>query len=476
VCKLKSLQILVVALSVAVLIGLAAVLYWVLNRPNLTLESPVGGETWQPDSTQQIRWRPRGRVQTVLIEVSTEDGAFQRIGLAPGDSGMYTWRAPATPASNVRVRISSADDAKVNAVSAPFRIGEAVGATGGPINVTSPEAGAQWPVNAQRNISWTATGVTEDLALSYTTGGDYVAIQTVPAQPGTFAWVVPNTPSNSARVRISSTISPGISATSSLFSIVGAQPSLALTSPQGGEIWPVGSTQNIRWTSTSASGNVRLSWSFDGGPSRVISDAVPISVQTYAWTLEPICQPFTENARITVESLAHPGLSATSPQPFTISTPALRADASTCLPQGRCYLTNDPAISTAGYQNGTVSAPWLLTGQEAVAGPIQEAALQEFRWALYEPLVCDRLGDGPYELIMVLCTGAQCTTNRCQFVYDAQGGVGVTCFSPEPGLPAGWGVALPFPYVLTGGLLVGALLIAAGVYLRLRARSVAGVG
>ncbi|MBN1135063.1 MAG: hypothetical protein JXM73_00660, partial [Anaerolineae bacterium] len=249
-----------------------------------------------------------------------------------------------------------------------------------------------------------------------------------------------------------------------------AQPSLALTSPQGGEIWPVGSTQQIGWTSTNASGNVRLSWSFDGGPARVISDTVPISAQAYAWTVEPICKPFSENVQVTVESLAHPGLSATNPQPLTISTPALRVDAGTCLPQGRCYLTNDPAIGSGGYQNGTVSAPWLLTGQEAVEGAAQDLALEEFRRALYEPLLCDQLGNGPYELVIVLCTGAECTTSRCQFAYDAQGQVMVTCFPKEPALPAGWGVALPFPYILAGGLALGALLIGAGLYLRRRGR------
>ena len=467
-CRLKSFQILLIALSIAILIALAAVVYRVFFWQRLDLESPVGGAAWAPGQEVPIRWSARGGIQTVRLEYSIDGGAYQAIGQAPAESGVYTWTAPNVQSLGVRVRVSSVDDADVGDVSAPFAIGSVAAQEA--LNLTSPEAGAQWPVGSQRAISWSAPGVTGDLSLSYTIGAEYMAIGTAPAQAGTFAWIVPNTPSNSARVRIGSTITPGISATGSMFSIVPAQPSLALTSPQGGEIWPVGSTQQIGWTSANASGNVRLSWSFDGGPAQVISDTVPIGAQAYAWTVEPICKPFSENVQVTVESLAHPGLSATNPQPLTISTPALRADAGACLPQGRCYLTNDPAIGGGGYPNGTVSAPWLLTGQEAVEGAAQDLAILEFRRALYEPLLCDQLGNGPYELVIVLCTGAECTTSRCQFAYDAQGRVIVTCFPKEPALPAGWGVALPFPYILAGGLALGALLIGAGLYLRRRGR------
>ena len=477
-CRLKSFQILVSALSIAILIALAAIVYRVFFWQRLRIESPVGGAAWAPGKVYPIRWSSSGRIQSVRLEYSTDGKSYQAIGQVLAESGVYAWTVPMIRAPGARVRISSVDNADVKAVSGPFSIGNITSLE--VMRLISPEAGAQWPAGSQRTISWTAPGRTEDLSLSYTFGGEYVAIEIVPAQPGAYAWFVPDTPSNNARVRLSSTITSSISATSSIFSIVPAQASLALTSPQGGEIWPVGSTQSIQWTSVDARGDVRLMWSFDGGPARDIGGPVPMSAHTYAWTVEPICKPFSENARITVESLAHPGLSATHPQPFTISTPALRANASVCLQRGRCYVTNDPAISAAGsaydsgaYRNGTSLTPWLLTGSEAVEGPDQDLALLEFRWALYEPLVCDQLGNGPYELIAILCTGAQCTTSRCQFVYDQQGRVIVSCPPKEPGLPSEWGVALPFPYILTGGLLLGALLIGAGIYLQRRARPVA---
>ena len=42
-------------------------------------------------------------------------------------------------------------------------------------------------------------------------------------------------------------------------------PTIILTSPNGGETWPVGSTQNITWTSSGTSGNVRIEYSTNNG-------------------------------------------------------------------------------------------------------------------------------------------------------------------------------------------------------------------
>ena len=43
--------------------------------------------------------------------------------------------------------------------------------------------------------------------------------------------------------------------------------SITVTSPNGGEIWPIGSVQNISWTSSGLTGNVKIEVSRNGGTS-----------------------------------------------------------------------------------------------------------------------------------------------------------------------------------------------------------------
>ncbi|MCX8057323.1 MAG: choice-of-anchor J domain-containing protein [Ignavibacteria bacterium] len=116
----------------------------------------------------------------------------------------------------------------------PNAVGYAVGASGyvakyfrGPvtpqITVVSPNGGENWTVGSTRQIVWNAQGV-QNVRLEYTTnnGTSWIFIATVPAvtqkvnnkdaeqlgKPtegvlGTYNWVVPNTPSNQCRVRVS---------------------------------------------------------------------------------------------------------------------------------------------------------------------------------------------------------------------------------------------------------------------------------
>jgi len=83
-------------------------------------------------------------------------------------------------------------------------------------------------------------------------------------------------------------------------------PALALTSPVGGESWPLSGARTITWTATDPSGvaSVDLALSLDGGVTypTVIASGLPNS-GSYSWTVGPIA---TSNARVKV--VAHDGL------------------------------------------------------------------------------------------------------------------------------------------------------------------------
>jgi hypothetical protein len=105
-------------------------------------------------------------------------------------------------------------------------------------------------------------------------------------------------------------------------------PALALTSPQGGELWPVGSARQIQWTTTGTVAQVNLSYSTDGfGASQPIASAIA-NAGSYAWTT-----PLTPStsAQVRVESVVSPTTVYDVSGAFTLYDPATLQE-STYLP------------------------------------------------------------------------------------------------------------------------------------------------
>ncbi len=96
--------------------------------------------------------------------------------------------------------------------------------TGG-IEVTSPNGGEKWVVGSDHEITWESSGVSGTVYIDYSKDGfvsDIHSIATDEANDGSFLWEdIPNDPSDTVRVKISSTDNPGVNDTSDEdFSIV----------------------------------------------------------------------------------------------------------------------------------------------------------------------------------------------------------------------------------------------------------------
>ncbi len=92
-----------------------------------------------------------------------------------------------------------------NAPGSPVAISvSGTGLTSAALAVLSPNGGEDWTVGSTRNITWSATNV-DRIEISYRTApgdGWRRIVQSADASLGSFAWVVPNTPTTQARVRI----------------------------------------------------------------------------------------------------------------------------------------------------------------------------------------------------------------------------------------------------------------------------------
>jgi hypothetical protein len=170
--------------------------------------------------------------------------------------------------------------------------GLAVAAQAQTITVTSPAGGETWMLGSTHMITWTTTGqpnatVTIILRKDGAPVGNIAA--GVLTASGSYPWPVGTyqggqvTPGTGYEVRVRASAAVGDS--SGTFTIAG-QPaaSLQLLAPNGGESWPTGSPQTIRWSATNLTGNVKLELLRTNLVFGTIADSVPVSATGYAWT------------------------------------------------------------------------------------------------------------------------------------------------------------------------------------------------
>ncbi|MFH2031873.1 MAG: hypothetical protein ABIJ40_14855, partial [Bacteroidota bacterium] len=157
------------------------------------------------------------------------------------------------------------------------------------ITVTSPNGGENWQVGTTRNITWTSYGVTY-VAILYTTnnGTSWLTISSsTQASLGSFSWTVPNTPSSQCKVWIYDLSNAIISDVSDNFFTISTSTSKSITviSPNGGEKWNVGTTQQVRWSSSGVS-TVRIEYSTNSGSTWIlVVSSVSASTGSYNWTI-----------------------------------------------------------------------------------------------------------------------------------------------------------------------------------------------
>ncbi|RLB05264.1 MAG: hypothetical protein DRG59_09260, partial [Deltaproteobacteria bacterium] len=230
----------------------------------LTLTSPNGGESWVVGSSHNITWSNSGTIANVQLEYSTDGGSTfpnEIVASTPGADLSYTWSSiPDDISSTVKVKISNVADPSVYDISnANFKI---IGA----LTLTSPNGGEEWVVDSTHNITWTRTGSIANVRLEYSTDGGTSypneIIASTPAAGLSYSWTIPDAIGTAVRVKISDASDVAVYDTSDAnFLIRGG---FDVTSPDGGEVWTVGDTHDITWTTYGTVANVKLDYATDG--------------------------------------------------------------------------------------------------------------------------------------------------------------------------------------------------------------------
>ena len=285
-------------------------------KGSLTISAPNGAEQWIVGTGHNITWARVGSIATAKLEYSKNSGGtFPNLITASTDASAlsYSWAIPDDISTTLRVRITDTTDSGVNDMSnADFAIR-------GSLTIVSPNGGEIWAVGESHNITWTRVGSIVAVKLEYSTNGgtsyDTVITPSTSAATGSFAWAIPDAIGNQLRVRITDTSNSQVFDTSdNNFTVKGV---LTLTSPNGGETWIVGASQNVAWTPTGTIPLVKLEYSTDGGNTypNTIVDSTNGPSGTYAWTIP---DAIGANLKVRVLNAADNSVSDVSNATFTV--------------------------------------------------------------------------------------------------------------------------------------------------------------
>lgn len=194
--------------------------------------------------------------------------------------------------------ISGIDGGEVSAVvSTPSSGGGGGSATSDTITISSPNGGESVPSNSSYAVTWTTTGsgiTLVEIFYSIDGGVTYTSIISDETNDGSYSWSVPDVESTLASIRVEGSDSSGVidsDESDAIFTITsGAEAdSINVSSPNGGESFVGGSTENITWATTgTAITNVNLFYSIDGGGNYSAITTGESNDGSYTWTVPSV--------------------------------------------------------------------------------------------------------------------------------------------------------------------------------------------
>lgn len=276
---------------------------WSFQVKSITVSAPNGGEVWVPGTSHAITWSSTNLAGNVRVYLYSHWTKMRALGDAPISDNGAIWNIPTgeSPGLNYRIRVQSLATSPVSDYSdKTFIIGPPPS-----ITLTNPNGGEIWPAGTTQTISWTPVSLTGNAAIYlYNNWAKLSILATVPLTAGSWSWpIAANEPLGTTyRIRVQSLSNTAISDYSNDIFAIGAQPSITVTSPNGGETWQGGTSHPITWTATRVPGNVRIqlynNWTRLGN----LVD-IPAANGIWTWPISPD-QALGSTYRIRVQSLS----------------------------------------------------------------------------------------------------------------------------------------------------------------------------
>ncbi|HOM66156.1 MAG TPA: hypothetical protein PK591_10105, partial [Ignavibacteriales bacterium] len=244
----------------------------------------------QPTSTSKfnvglpliVNWSANNLTQ-INIDLSTDGGLSYPYNIVSNYNATLntcTWVIPLTltPSSNCVIKITDANNPTTYILSQQFSIAK--------LKILVPNDGTQnWQTVTQQTITWQASSNVSNIRIEYTSNNGVswnTIINSVPATTGNYLWTIPNTAaSNLVKIRITDVSNNNvIDSSDNNFNIR----RLDLTSPNGGESFAAGSSQQISWIANNVN-NVKIEYQTSNGGTWTHIATVPANSSPYTWTV-----------------------------------------------------------------------------------------------------------------------------------------------------------------------------------------------
>ena len=263
--------------------------FTILPIPVITITSPELNDIWRVGVEKDITWTDNGGLisNNLTIKYSTNAGSsWTDIATGQANDGAYTWTVPDNVSETSLIKIIDASRPTTTATSPNFKILDPL------VAITSPNGGEVWAISDRAPVTWTTEGaVSDNLILEYSIDGEtgtYYLVEAGVENTGSYTWVVPDTLSSNAFFKIKDGNRPATNDISDLPFIINPSPTITIVSPNGGEEWVLGETNDITWTWTglSISDNLLVESSVDNFVSsrQIIATGVA-NTGTYSWTI-----------------------------------------------------------------------------------------------------------------------------------------------------------------------------------------------
>jgi hypothetical protein len=223
--------------------------------PYVTVTSPQAGDDWQTNAVHEITWSSDAGGD---VSIALYKGGILQSMISDGtpNDGVFEWDVSRALAegSDYAVEARSLVSSAISGRSGDFAI-----STAPYIEVASPAAGGSWRAGTALDIAWTSHDAGADVRIELYSGA---ALESMIAESalnnGAYEWTIPavQAAGDDYRARVTSISNAAAYGDSSAFSIT-AEKHIAVTSPNGGEVWRMGVERAVTWESN-AGGTVDI--------------------------------------------------------------------------------------------------------------------------------------------------------------------------------------------------------------------------
>jgi hypothetical protein len=289
--------------------------------PDPLLSGPVGvraesGEEALFDNVSVTQLSGLGLIESVDICYSTDGGSTFPDTIATGlpNDSPHEWIVTGPASTQAVVKVIASDrymHSGEDTSDAYFTIA-VVDTTDPDVAVLTPNGGETWFGKDNEDITWTATDANgvDSVSIFYSldNGSVYHLISSGEANDGTYTWLIPDTFSVEAMVKVMAydpSLNTGEDESDAVFTIADdTGPVVDVLTPDGGEFIQVWSDYNITWTATDPSGvdSVSIFYSVNGGDTYELIASDEGNDGTYSWSVPNV---LTDSALVKIIAYDH---------------------------------------------------------------------------------------------------------------------------------------------------------------------------